>query len=90
IPFVENAFKHGLGLATNPYIEIRLQVRERHLRFFIANNYSLMKSSKDKSSGIGLDNVRTRLNLLYPGKYTLEISDEDGVYEVNLNMELVC
>ena len=90
IPFVENAFKHGIGLATNPYIEVRLEVRARHLRFFVANNYSLVRSSKDKSSGIGLDNVRTRLDLLYPGKYTLEISDDDGVYEVNLNMDLVC
>ena len=90
IPFVENAFKHGLGMVPNPYIEIRLGVRERHLRFFVGNNYSLVRSSKDKSSGIGLDNVRNRLDLLYPGKYTLEISDGDGVYKVDLKMDLVC
>jgi two-component system, LytTR family, sensor kinase len=90
VPFVENAFKHGIGLVEKPFINIGLRVAERHLSFVVANNYNNRDLSKDQGGGIGLDNVRTRLNLLYPGRYKLNIKDNGGIYEVNLNLDLTC
>lgn len=90
VPFVENAFKHGIGLVNEPYIEIQLQVRDGHLTFRISNNYSHQNNSKDHSSGIGLDNIRKRLDLLYAGKYRLHIHDTKGIYTVELKLELSC
>lgn len=90
VPFVENAFKHGIGLVKEPYIHIHLQMRDSQLTFRISNNYSQQNNSKDKSSGIGLENIRKRLNLLYAGKYRLDIHDQEGIYTVALKLELSC
>jgi two-component system, LytTR family, sensor kinase len=90
IPFVENAFKHGIGMVGNPFIKIVLEIKGRRLFFSVINNYNRSNLSKDKSSGIGLDNVKNRLNLLYPGKYELVISDDGGIYSVKLNLEMTC
>jgi LytS/YehU family sensor histidine kinase len=88
MPFVENAFKHGIGMVANPFIKIRLAVDNRQLRFSVSNNYNRSGGSKDESSGIGLSNVKNRLNLLYTNKYNLSIQDDGKVYAVNLNLEL--
>ena len=90
IPFVENAFKHGIGMVKNPFIKISIEVKDQQLFFKVSNNYSPENSSKDKSSGIGLANVKNRLNLLYPGKYRLLINDKAEIYTVELNFELTC
>ncbi len=90
VPFVENAFKHGIGLVKEPYIHIHLQIRNGQLTFRISNNYSQQNNSKDKSSGIGLENIRKRLELLYAGKYRLDIHDKEGIYTVELKLELLC
>ena len=90
IPFVENAFKHGIGIVDKPFIKIKLEIKEQHLFFSVINNYSTRGSSKDKSSGIGLANVKNRLNLLYPKKYKLLIDDDGSIYTVKLNLELTC
>jgi sensor histidine kinase YesM len=88
MPFVENAFKHGIGMVANPFIKIRLAVDDGQLRFSVSNNYNQSGGSKDESSGIGLSNVKNRLNLLYTNKYNLSIQDDGKVYAVNLNLEL--
>jgi two-component system, LytTR family, sensor kinase len=90
VPFVENAFKHGIGMVKDPYIDIQLRVRNGHLSFKITNNYDNQNISKDKSSGIGLDNIKRRLNLLYEGKYHLAISNKNGIYSAELKLELAC
>jgi len=90
IPFVENAFKHGIGLVTDPFISIELKVKNNHLDFKVTNNYSKGAQSKDKSSGIGLMNVRNRLELLYPGRYKLDIKDNNELYIIHLNIDLLC
>ena len=90
VPFVENAFKHGVGLVEKPYIDIVLQIKGQQLSFVVANNYSNRDLSKDKSHGIGLENVRNRLKLLYPDKYKLVIDDNGGIYTVKLNIDLTC
>ncbi len=90
IPFVENAFKHGIGMVHNPYIHICLTVKEQQLYFSVINRYSKHNNAKDKSPGIGLENVRNRLQLLYAGRYTFTIKDKDSIFKTELKLDLTC
>ncbi len=90
IPFVENAFKHGIGMVEHPFIKIFITVKEQQLLFSVTNTYNKNNLSKDKNSGIGLENVKNRLQLLYPGKYTLSINDENNIYSAELKLNLAC
>lgn len=88
IPFVENAFKHGVGMVVSPVIEIQLEVQEKRLSFSVRNKIAAdMDADKDSSSGIGLRNVRRRLELLYPDTHTLEIKKEDGWFIVHMGLQ---
>lgn len=74
IPFVENAFKHGVGLIKDPVIMVILETTEHQINFVVRNKFSSTQGdTKDPSSGIGLQNVRRRLDLLYTDLYTLEV-----------------
>lgn len=87
IPFVENAFKHGVGLVINPVIEIKIRLSQRSLHFFVKNKYnSHSQETKDPNSGIGLKNVERRLKLLYPGRHALKIREKDNWYMVELDL----
>ena len=87
IPFVENAFKHGLGVVDAPYIDIRMEISASELYFSVENNYSPDPlHTKDADSGIGLANSETRLELLYPGRHELLISDHGGIFRVELKV----
>jgi len=88
VPFIENAFKHGIGAQKDPYVLIKLLVKNCKVDFMVMNNYSRENMSKDKSSGIGLVNVQNRLRLLYHGKYELEIEDDHDVFSIHLNIDL--
>jgi LytS/YehU family sensor histidine kinase len=88
VPFIENAFKHGGGVVKDPYIDIKLVKSGKLVEFRVENNFSSENQSKDKNTGIGLANVKERLKLLYPGKYTLDISDESGVFRIYLKLDL--
>jgi LytS/YehU family sensor histidine kinase len=89
VPFIENAFKHGIGMVKDPFIQITLTVKEQLLTFTVVNNYNPVNQSKDKHSGIGLSNVKNRLELLYANNYQLKIANEDGIYSVHLNCKLL-
>jgi two-component system LytT family sensor kinase len=89
IPFVENAFKHGIGMVMDPTIEISLSYEENHLYFSVKNKIAPeTQESKDFSSGIGLKNVRRRLELLYPGTHTLNIENNGTTFVANLSLNL--
>lgn len=89
IPFVENAFKHGTGLVPQAQIDIRLKLEGSQLNFCVRNRYNeTTKWEKDKTSGIGLTNVKRRLNLLYPKSHSLQITKEDGWFSVLLKLNL--
>jgi two-component system LytT family sensor kinase len=90
VPFVENAFKHGIGASENLFINIQLQTKNKKLFFRVTNNYRSGQNSKDSSSGIGIVNVKNRLQLLYPGKHTIKIEDSGKQYQVTLNIALTC
>jgi two-component system LytT family sensor kinase len=89
IPFVENAFKHGVGQIDRPGIEITLRVKGKMLCFAVRNRYNPASSeTKDKGSGIGLGNVRRRLKLLYAAQHRLFISQNEGWFIVSLELNL--
>lgn len=85
IPFVENAFKHGVGLVANPQIEIALKFNENEMHFTVRNKITPdTQADKDNNSGIGLQNVRRRLELLYPEAHRLELSRTDEWFVAEL------
>ncbi|MEZ4902656.1 MAG: histidine kinase [Spirosomataceae bacterium] len=89
IPFVENAFKHGTGLIRQPAIQIALSTTPKTIRFRVQNRFnSEFSESKDNSSGIGLTNVKRRLELLYPDKHSLKISQEKDLFITDLEITL--
>ena len=88
IPFVENAFKHGVIIGQSSEIDISISVVNKHLIFSCQNTIYSVKKMEDDKSGIGLENVKRRLELVYPGKYELSIKNADDKYIVNLRMIL--
>ena len=85
IPFVENAFKHGSKSVESPGILINLSIGPQQIMFDVSNHVRKNPTiTKDQVGGIGLTNIRRRLNLLYPGKHKLEISTSEEMYIVQL------
>jgi LytS/YehU family sensor histidine kinase len=90
LPFVENSFKHGVNSNIgNSFVFINFDIYETGLNFEIKNNLPSHKPSEspDYQGGIGITNVKKRLNLLYPGKYTLAIEESEKTYNVKLQIE---
>jgi len=88
IPFVENAFKHGVGFIENPTIEIELKDSAKELSFHVANKKGATShEKKDESSGIGLANVKRRLELLYPNNHSLIVKESDDTFEITLTIQ---
>ena len=88
IPFVENAFKYGTGNVREPAVSVYLKTDGSLLNFSVTNTYDPAEPYKDEDHGIGLNNVKRRLELLYPGKHSLIISQPGNVYNVNLQIQL--
>jgi sensor histidine kinase YesM len=89
IPFVENAFKHGTGLIMDAEIDVHLKMEKGVLYFSVRNKYNeTVNEPKDKTSGIGLSNVKRRLNLLYDQAYSLQIDKKDGWFTILLQLNL--
>ena len=89
IPFVENAFKHGTGFIENPHIDIELKTAGNILYFRVSNTYDPASLQiQDKASGIGLANVQRRLDLLHPGNYKLDITKDNSMFTISLQINL--
>jgi LytS/YehU family sensor histidine kinase len=89
IPFIENAFKHGISLKEKSWIHIRLDCTDTTVSFEVRNSIHKRfetDSEKDKS-GIGLKNVAERLKLLYPGKHELNVSEDKDEFIVKLTIK---
>ena len=86
IPFIENGFKHGVVTDVNAPFIIQLEVKSNKLSLY--TNNKINKSQKDSSSGIGLQNVQRRLDLIYPENYNLKTSKEGEHYICNLSINL--
>jgi LytS/YehU family sensor histidine kinase len=89
LPFVENCFKHGASqVIDQPWLSIYLDFDEDNMYMKLINGKSLNNVKSHFYSGIGLDNVRRRLEMLYAGKFLLEIKDEEEVFIVELKLQL--
>lgn len=91
IPFIENSFKHGISnQLSNGYVNIFLEVEGNMVNMTIENSKaaSLPSPTGKRSGGIGLKNVRRRLNLLYHEHYNLEIEEDPNTYTVKLEIDL--
>ena len=91
VPFIENSFKHGVSDETeNAWISIDLEVRGNSFTIKVDNSKSKILATDDLNykEGIGLKNVKRRLELLYPGKCELKTMDTDESYLVILKLEL--
>lgn len=85
IPFIENAFKHGISHRDASWIKIRMTIDKEQICFRAENTVGKSHNSGDmQHSGIGLDNVRKRLGLLFPGKHELITEQEDSIFKVDL------
>jgi LytS/YehU family sensor histidine kinase len=89
IPLVENAFKHGIkGDTENAFVEVNLSVKEDYLCLAVRNNRGVIaETAVEKGTGVGLENVRRRLELIYPGKHSLEISSDEIQFNVKLTIK---
>jgi two-component system, LytTR family, sensor kinase len=89
VPFVENAFKHGTDNTTDCYINILLQVSNNDLFFKVENSIpSKVDNNNYVTSGIGLQNVKRRLKLLYPDQHLLLIDQSETNYCIKLTLRL--
>ncbi|MBT30394.1 MAG: histidine kinase [Thalassobius sp.] len=90
IVFIENAFKHSqASQSENIYIDISIDVTEEGILIFkCKNNFHEVSNTENLSHGIGLENVKKRLDLIYADKYELSINDADNFYVVELKLYL--
>ena len=92
IAFIENSFKHGINANIEEgFVHIFLDIQDTDIQFSVVNSKQSQIPSisrKVKSGGIGLVNVKRRLEILYPNKYKLEIKESPKTYEIKLLMNL--
>ncbi|MFM9985640.1 MAG: sensor histidine kinase [Flavobacteriales bacterium] len=86
IPFVENAFKHGSFRKEDEVMKIYLRKENNTLSFYVSN--VIRRDHVDTSGGLGLSNVRRRLELIYGERHSLQIDDSGSRFEVNLTLPL--
>ena len=89
VPYIENAFKHsGIEKGGNNYVHISLTQNNGQLEFSVVNSLPVIPAKVDSQGGIGLSNVKKRLELLYPEKHELRITKTSD-FKVNLNLSLL-
>lgn len=88
IPFIENVFKHGILPSRQSAVAVSVRLRGDVLTLETKNEKSPHKRPTAADSGIGLNNARERLLLLYPNQHTLEIEDSESSFHVRLQLQL--
>jgi hypothetical protein len=88
VPFIENAFKHGINSRDRSFINIRMEIKNEQISFIAENSMGKSSQTGDlQHSGIGLENVRKRLALLFPDKHELVIKQDEAVFQVQLSIQ---
>ncbi len=88
LPFVENSFKHGASESRfDIFIKINLRVEKQMLYFTVSNNLE-MPPENTEGTGLGLQNVRRQLELIYPDRYQLEIEPQANQFSIRLQIQL--
>jgi LytS/YehU family sensor histidine kinase len=89
ISLLENAFKHGVSYPLKSYIYFELRINDSSLNCVIKNSkHKMAEKSRGEYSGIGLENIKKSLKLLYEHNYRLDIHDTEKEFEVNLTIPL--
>ena len=88
LPLVENAFKHGIKPSAKSWVSINIDLEEQILTMMTLNSYFEDMDNKLNENGVGMANVRQRLDLIYPGQYTLDTAIEDSVFTTCLKLEM--
>ncbi|HEX6848185.1 MAG TPA: histidine kinase [Chitinophagaceae bacterium] len=90
LPFVENCFKHGASnILQNPWINLTIELKDTTLVMKLMNGKAAMQRNGNGKTGIGINNVRQRLELLYKNKYDLQTREDEEVFVVDLKVQLV-
>lgn len=93
LPFIENAFKHGIDPAEKSLIEINITTRQSTVELTVNNSFfdTVTSDKSIEDSGIGLTNTKRRLELLYPGRHKLMVSKDhkESLYKISLSIDLV-
>jgi two-component system LytT family sensor kinase len=89
IPFIENSFKHGTSqMLQHPWIKLEITTVDNQLFLKLSNSKPTLVHTTKQNKGIGLLNVKKRLQLLYPGKHQLDISETEDMFTVNMQILL--
>lgn len=88
IPFVENAFKHGVNSEQKSHIKIEITMNKNELQLSVINNKVNVQRNISESSGLGIENTKHRLNLIYPSRHLQVINDTEKQFVVSLYINL--
>lgn len=86
IPFIENAFKHTTNKKTENAISIVLTIKNETITFDCKNKFDPTRKLRSEKGGLGNDLIQKRLNLIYPDKHELEVTNQNGLYSVFLTL----
>lgn len=89
LPFAENCFKHGTSnILENPWLNLQITLKDNMMAMKLLNGKPPQADGSNRKPGIGIGNVRKRLELIYPGKHLLTITNDPDVFIVSLKVEL--
>lgn len=89
IPIVENCFKHtNFDSSEDAFVKIIAEVHNMELRFSTLNSKDIYDQQKDKTGGVGLENIKKRLELIYSGEFTMNISNQASLFKLELKILL--
>lgn len=88
LPFIENAFKHGVSMEEACEINISIAVERDTLTLKVTNKKIKVNSTEKPESGMGIENTMKRLQLVYPGRHSIRMDDNDKSFAVELNIQL--
>lgn len=89
LPLIENAFKYGMANQNDSLINIQITINQDKLKFLISNKKNILAESYFEHPGIGIRNIKRRLDLVYPERHKFKIIDENGMFSVLLEMPLI-
>ena len=90
IPLVENCFKHcDFEENDRAYIEMDLVLKQEQLFFTTRNTYNPEDQQRDKTGGVGLENIRHRLQMKYPDRHYVMIKTDENIFEIVVQMPLL-
>lgn len=89
LPFVENSFKHGASqILDQPWLSLSITITDNTMHMKLVNAKAPNYKPSSNGSGIGIGNVKRRLELLYPGRHSIKITNEEEVFIVDLKLEI--